>query len=98
MAFPTSSRLWPAMKMLGLASDSGVSPQIDNFSDSKYALEVSTWPDLMLHWKTLLEGLSENFRLGDARVDPKESATCLSCHLTALCRINERELEVDDND
>lgn len=87
-----------AMKMLGLASDSGVSPQIDNFSDSKYALEVSTWPDLMQHWKTLLEGLSENFRLGDARVDPKESATCLSCHLTALCRINERELEVDDND
>lgn len=88
-----------AMAIRGLASDRGVSPQLDSFSESKYALDVSTWPDLMQHWKTLLEALSENFRLGDARIDPKEPATCTTCHLTALCRVNERGiLEVDDHD
>ena len=46
----------------------------------------------LLEWRRVLEHLAEDFRAGNAEVDPKQDA-CDNCGLRALCRI--RELEND---
>lgn len=42
----------------------------------------------MLEWRLVLEHLAEDFRAGQAEVDPKPGA-CDNCGLRALCRIRE---------
>jgi RecB family exonuclease len=44
----------------------------------------------LLEWKRVLEDLAEDFRAGNAEVDPKPGA-CDNCGLRAFCRIRERE-------
>jgi ATP-dependent helicase/nuclease subunit B len=44
----------------------------------------------LLEWRSVLEGLAENFRTGKAEVDPKPGA-CDNCGLRGLCRIREFE-------
>jgi probable DNA repair protein len=44
----------------------------------------------LLEWRRVLEHLAENFRAGNAQVDPKPGA-CDNCGLRALCRIREFE-------
>jgi ATP-dependent helicase/nuclease subunit B len=44
----------------------------------------------LLEWRCVLEHLAENFRAGQAEVDPKSGA-CDNCGLRALCRIRELE-------
>ena len=57
----------------------------------KMAADASVPFDLQLMaWRRALEQLGENFRAGDAAVDPKPGA-CDHCGLEALCRIRERE-------
>jgi RecB family exonuclease len=46
----------------------------------------------LVEWQRELEHLAENFRAGQAEVDPKKGA-CDNCGLRALCRI--REIEND---
>ena len=44
----------------------------------------------LLEWRRVLEHLAEDFRAGNAQVDPKPGA-CDNCGLRALCRIREFE-------
>jgi hypothetical protein len=46
----------------------------------------------LLEWRRVLEHLAEDFRAGQAQVDPKKDA-CDNCGLRALCRIQELEHE-----
>jgi ATP-dependent helicase/nuclease subunit B len=50
----------------------------------------ATWGDALAQWEAVLTRLGDQFRTGDAEVDPKTSATCSRCALPALCRIDER--------
>jgi ATP-dependent helicase/nuclease subunit B len=50
------------------------------------------WPSLLQHWRTTLTQLAESFVAGHASVDPLPQE-CAHCHLSALCRINERTEE-----
>jgi ATP-dependent helicase/nuclease subunit B len=50
------------------------------------------WPSLLQHWRTTLTQLAESFVQGNATVDPLPQE-CTHCHLSALCRINERTVE-----
>jgi hypothetical protein len=42
-------------------------------------------------WARALEGLAEEFRAGEAAVDPRPHA-CHQCHFQSLCRIAELDL------
>jgi ATP-dependent helicase/nuclease subunit B len=50
--------------------------------------------DLQLDtWRRTIERLAEDFLAGRAEVDPRDPRkTCESCHLHAVCRINENDL------
>lgn len=61
------------------------------------AREAGSWPEVLLGWRAIMEGLGEAYRNGDARVDPKRyPATCTHCDLKPLCRIS--ELNVPDSE
>ncbi len=60
-----------------------------------------TMNEQLARWRSELTQLAENFREGDARVDPKKSnETCQQCHLASLCRKDElqRVFPVEIND
>lgn len=40
-------------------------------------------------WRRVLARLAQQFRAGDARVDPKQGSTCDYCSVVPLCRISE---------
>lgn len=68
--------------------------------------ELDEWSDLLDGWHTNLAALAQNFKSGQAAVDPIDANACKYCHLHALCRVNERapylvdnrEGEADNND
>lgn len=41
-------------------------------------------------WRVDLSELARSFMAGEARVSPKNSAICLTCHVKPLCRIHEK--------
>jgi len=44
------------------------------------------WPELLLHWRQVIERLAGEFAAGVAHVQPLPGA-CRNCHLPGLCRI-----------
>jgi RecB family exonuclease len=46
------------------------------------------WPDLLAHWRRVIDALVQGFLAGDARVAPRPKA-CDQCHLASLCRIDD---------
>lgn len=66
----------------GLAAHDGVAPKVETAED---------WEAQLSTWRATLDKLAEDFRRGDARVDPKEyPRTCEYCGLQALCRVHEQ--------
>jgi len=53
--------------------------------------ETESWQALLADWKTSLEALANDYQQGRAAVDPRRPEVCRHCHLTSLCRINERQ-------
>jgi len=51
---------------------------------------LDDWAELLTRWRTHLEALARDFSAGVAAVDPRSASVCRSCHLQALCRIQER--------
>jgi hypothetical protein len=78
-------------KYHGLAAVDGLAPGIDSLSASKTSklAEYRDWDELTTAWRARLEALGADFRLGDARVQPKNADTCRLCELKTLCRIHE---------
>ncbi len=76
---------------LGVASDSGIAPNIKSFMESKHAQGYADWDDLFQHWSGSLRMLAGEIQAGRAEVDPKDPAkSCNFCPLPSLCRIHER--------
>ncbi|MEZ5573166.1 MAG: PD-(D/E)XK nuclease family protein [Halioglobus sp.] len=46
------------------------------------------WKNLKKSWRRILEGLANEFIVGEARVDPHTPSVCTACGLQALCRID----------
>lgn len=77
----------------GIALEDGLVPGVAAYDNSKLAEETGVaWSGLTAHWRGVLERLGQQFRAGDARVDPKHRpTTCRYCHLSAMCRIAESD-------
>jgi probable DNA repair protein len=53
--------------------------------------------EMLLDWRDCIEQLTENFLAGNADVDPREyPKTCERCDLQSLCRIQEHQVEFED--
>lgn len=79
------------LRFAGLAREADLVPGADTLAAKKYAAEFSDWTELLAHWRATLSRLGEEFRAGEASVDPKEyPQTCNYCHLSALCRVGEQ--------
>jgi ATP-dependent helicase/nuclease subunit B len=74
----------------GLAASDGIAPKVKAAKD---------WDAQLAAWRTTLDKLADDFRRGDARVDPKEfPRTCEYCGLTALCRVHEQGIAPAESD
>ncbi|CAN5157346.1 PD-(D/E)XK nuclease family protein [soil metagenome] len=74
----------------GIARVAGLAPGVVGFDEHKL-VEESDWDAVLARWRTTLERLAGQFAAGAAEVDPKQPfETCRSCHLAALCRVDER--------
>lgn len=66
----------------GSAAFDGIAPKVKPADD---------WPAQLAQWRATLDRLADDFRRGDARVDPKEfPRSCEYCGLQALCRVHEQ--------
>jgi probable DNA repair protein len=65
----------------GAAADAALLPAL-----SRSTAPTAPWPELLAHWRRIIDGLVREFAAGLARVDPLPGA-CATCHLPALCRI-----------
>ncbi|MEE8119479.1 MAG: PD-(D/E)XK nuclease family protein [Gammaproteobacteria bacterium] len=76
----------------GLAKEEGVLENVKAFKNWKERPDgVEKWTDLAKYWRLNLTELGRRFAEGDAAVDPKVlNKTCKYCHLSVLCRIDER--------
>jgi probable DNA repair protein len=53
----------------------------------------------LVEWRECIEQLAKDFLVGKAEVDPRDPPkTCERCGLQTLCRIQERETQLDDED
>jgi len=57
--------------------------------DMAPGIGTADWRSRMSEWRATLDRLVRAFAAGDARVDPRTSATCDACHLHGFCRIDE---------
>jgi probable DNA repair protein len=71
-----------AMRFMGFSEKKGVIPKVD---------EAENLPNLLKTWKQHAEEMAEEFKSGEARVEPKyDLKTCRSCDLQTLCRVYEK--------
>jgi ATP-dependent helicase/nuclease subunit B len=50
---------------------------------------TAPWPELLVHWRRVVENLARDYVAGASAVDPLPGA-CLLCQLPALCRVDAR--------
>ncbi len=50
------------------------------------------------YWTVQLNQLADNFVRGELKINPYKPYTCRYCHIKPLCRINEIEPEIEDED
>jgi hypothetical protein len=88
-------------KLLGITRDAGMLPKVAAVADNKQAQELglTSWPQLLSHWRTQLEQLASDFVAGAAAVDPVSfEAACKFCDLAGLCRIAEAQSVATDGE
>ncbi|MGH8609848.1 MAG: PD-(D/E)XK nuclease family protein [Gammaproteobacteria bacterium] len=74
----------------GLCAAQEAGPGLAALQGSKWANRHPSWEALLAIWRAQIESLAAEFRLGNARVAPKNAAeTCRTCALPGLCRIAE---------
>ena len=86
----------------GIAEQADAAPGLKS-PDMLFKLDLpNNWPDIIDHWKQVLEQLARDFMAGAAAVNPKHPATtCRFCELKPLCRIKEQfnlDTETDPED
>lgn len=73
----------------GVSDEVEVGRGVTGLNQQKNA-DVDDWSVQMERWRGVLETLANDFRNGNAEVDPKDlNTSCSYCGLEGLCRINE---------
>jgi len=76
----------------GIASEKGLVPGIKSFQQQKQTRQYESWEEMLSAWKGIVETLANEFRQGNAVVDPLEHpSACTYCSLTQFCRVNEMQ-------
>ncbi|HET9679501.1 MAG TPA: PD-(D/E)XK nuclease family protein [Gammaproteobacteria bacterium] len=84
-------------RYLGLTREEAVVPGATGFESWRQRPDdCADFDGLLDNWQRDLDQLAQNYRQGDALVDPKLPTTCRYCHLSTLCRINEQVIADDD--
>jgi len=65
----------------GAAADPALLPEL-----GRRRAAAPPWPELLLHWRQVIDTLAREFAAGIASVQPLPGA-CRNCHLPGLCRI-----------
>jgi RecB family exonuclease len=88
----TFARIRPEdLRFDGLAAGDTGTPGVAELAAEKRKYKgMDSWAELVADWQTRLTTLAEDFSSGRASVDPRKATVCNTCHLHALCRINER--------
>jgi ATP-dependent helicase/DNAse subunit B len=85
----------------GLADREGIANGISEYGKGRSRNKlhgVESWPQLLDHWRIVVNNLAEEFKQGRAEVNPLKNE-CTYCMLTGLCRIKEQQeldAEVED--
>ena len=58
---------------------------------------TAPWPELLTHWRRVIERLASDFAAGEAAVDPLPGA-CSNCTLAGLCRVDAHRPQEPDNE
>ncbi len=86
-------------KLIGVARESSLLPKVDGVEKHKkaQALDLSSWDELLQHWRQQLEAVAADFVAGVAMVDPVDyKHACQYCDLTGLCRVAEAEVSGEE--
>lgn len=70
-------------RLAGVADPAAVAGRFATADD----FDAASFTDLLEQWRETLTGLAEQFRAGNAAVDPLRPTVCRRCHLHALCRV-----------
>jgi ATP-dependent helicase/nuclease subunit B len=82
----------------GWSRTTGVAPGIQEYPGRRPRPgSPPDWATLIGHWEATLTQLAQQYIAGAAGVDPLPRE-CDTCHLSVLCRINDRVLVEDDED
>jgi len=82
----------------GWSSGYGVAPGITEYSPKRLPADAPLdWAGLLQHWHYTLTQLATGFVAGAAAVDPLPQE-CQLCHLSTLCRVHERALQLGDDE
>lgn len=73
-------------RLNGVSGIDTLMPELKIIGDMAEAL---SWDELITLWEHTLSELIQEFREGEARVDPKDATTCQTCALPTFCRIHE---------
>ena len=79
-----------AIRWRGAAAESGLLPAL-----ARSRGPTAPWPDLLAHWRKVIDALVRQFVAGETAVDPQAGA-CRNCHLPALCRIDPLRKNISD--
>jgi len=76
----------------GVVAEQGLIPGLPPSRGSQQLKEsTETWPRVIGEWSENMTRLAQDFRAGEALVDPKaQPDSCSYCELAALCRIDEQ--------
>ncbi|MCK4586500.1 MAG: PD-(D/E)XK nuclease family protein, partial [Gammaproteobacteria bacterium] len=78
------------MAFKGVTEDEKLVPGVKSYDVLSYTKEADSWSQVLNDWRATMEVLANDFRVGEAAVDPKKYPdTCTYCELKPLCRINE---------
>jgi len=74
----------------GIAANKDLVPGVKSYEQLLQSKQYDSWSALLDEWQKVVETLADDFRHGNAAVDPLDfPSTCTYCNLTQLCRVNE---------
>jgi probable DNA repair protein len=83
---------------VGVASDAALFEGLREPGSSGLLKPYGSWDELLGAWRRRLEALAAEYANGEARLAPNPSKACEYCHLGALCRIAETDVELADEE
>ncbi|MBF0453488.1 MAG: PD-(D/E)XK nuclease family protein [Magnetococcales bacterium] len=77
-------------RYVGLSHRQGIMASLDLLESGRYSPEHPDWPSLLHYWSQVITQLAQQYRQGEAAVDPLPNA-CDWCPFPLFCRLSERQ-------